>query len=65
MSFLCVTIMKIKLRYKMEKPHIQIVMMGCGESGKSTTANHLIETCGGIVEKTTRKVDQDVPKVES
>ena len=49
----------------MEKPHIQIVMMGCGESGKSTTANNLIKTCGGIDEKTTRKVDQDVPKVES
>lgn len=50
---------------KMEKLHIQIVIIGCAESGKSTTANHLIETCGGIDKKTTMKVDQDVTKVES
>ena len=31
-----------------EKPHINLVVIGHVDSGKSTTTGHLIYACGGI-----------------
>ena len=49
-----------------EKFHINIVVIGHVDSGKSTTTGHLIYQCGGIDKRTIEKFEkeaQDVSKV--
>jgi hypothetical protein len=39
-----------------EKNHINVVVIGHVDSGKSTTTGHLIYKCGGIDKRTIEKV---------
>ena len=64
--------LKIKLlaisgiRSKMgkEKPHINIVVIGHVDSGKSTTTGHLIYKCGGIDKRTIEKFEKEAADVK-
>merc|ERR1712187_579972 len=49
------------LFYKMpkEKPHVNIVIIGHVDSGKSTSTGHLIYLCGGIDERTIQKFQKE------
>ena len=42
-----------------EKAHINIVVIGHVDSGKSTTTGHLIYKCGGIDERTIEKFEKE------
>ena len=46
-----------------KKTHIKIVVIGHGDSGKSTTTGHLIYKCGGIDKRTTEKFEQEAAEV--
>lgn len=51
-----------------EKTHINIVVIGHVDSGKSTTTGHLIYKCGGIDKRTIEKFEkeaQEMGKVRS
>ena len=41
-----------------EKGHINIVVIGHVDSGKSTTTGHLIYKCGGIDKRTIEKFEK-------
>ncbi|ELW56013.1 Elongation factor 1-alpha [Tupaia chinensis] len=47
----------------MEKIHINIVVLGHVDSGKSTTTGHLIYTCGGIDKRTIRKFEKEAAEM--
>ena len=47
-----------------EKGHINIVVIGHVDSGKSTTTGHLIYKCGGIDKRTIEKFEK-VKKIEN
>ena len=42
-----------------EKTHINIVVIGHVDSGKSTTTGHLIYQCGGIDKRTIEKFERE------
>merc|ERR1712086_39800 len=42
-----------------EKPHVNIVVIGHVDSGKSTSTGHLIYLCGGIDERTIQKYQKE------
>jgi elongation factor 1-alpha len=42
-----------------EKPHINLVVIGHVDSGKSTTTGHLIYKCGGIDKRTIEKYEKE------
>jgi len=42
-----------------ERPHINIVVIGHVDSGKSTTTGHLIYKCGGIDKRTIEKFEKE------
>lgn len=42
-----------------EKPHINLVVIGHVDSGKSTTTGHLIYKCGGIDKRTIEKFEKE------
>ncbi|EHB10082.1 Elongation factor 1-alpha 1 [Heterocephalus glaber] len=46
-----------------EKTHINIVLIGHVDSGKSTTTGHLIYKCGGIDKRTTEKFEKEAAKM--
>ncbi|KAL1892273.1 translation elongation factor EF-1 alpha [Ceratocystis pirilliformis] len=46
---------------KEDKPHINIVVIGHVDSGKSTTTGHLIYQCGGIDKRTIEKFENKSP----
>ena len=46
-----------------EKPHINIVVIGHVDSGKSTTTGHLIYKCGGIDKRTIEKFEKEAQEV--
>lgn len=46
-----------------EKIHINIVVIGHVDSGKSTTTGHLIYKCGGIDERTIAKFEKEAQEV--
>ena len=46
-----------------EKTHINIVVIGHVDSGKSTTTGHLIYKCGGIDERTIAKFEKEAQEV--
>ena len=47
----------------MEKTHINIVVIGHVDSGKSTTTGHLIYKCGGIDKRTIEKFEKEAQEV--
>lgn len=46
-----------------EKVHINIVVIGHVDSGKSTTTGHLIYKCGGIDKRTIEKFEKEAQEV--
>lgn len=48
-----------------EKLHINIVVIGHVDSGKSTTTGHLIYKCGGIDKRTIEKFEKEAVEVRS
>lgn len=48
-----------------EKIHINIVVIGHVDSGKSTTTGHLIYKCGGIDKRTIEKFEKEAQEVIS
>lgn len=46
------------LNSKEDKTHINIVVIGHVDSGKSTTTGHLIYKCGGIDQRTIEKFEK-------
>ena len=46
-----------------EKQHINIVVIGHVDSGKSTTTGHLIYKCGGIDKRTIEKFEKEAAEV--
>lgn len=46
-----------------EKTHINIVVIGHVDSGKSTTTGHLIYKCGGIDKRTIEKFEKEAQDV--
>ena len=46
-----------------EKPHINIVVIGHVDSGKSTTSGHLIYKCGGIDARVIEKLEKEARDV--
>lgn len=46
-----------------EKFHINIVVIGHVDSGKSTTTGHLIYQCGGIDKRTIEKFEKEAQEV--
>ena len=50
---------------KSEKPHVNIVVIGHVDSGKSTTTGHLIYKCGGIDKRSIEKFEKEAAEVGS
>lgn len=48
-----------------EKVHINIVVIGHVDSGKSTTTGHLIYKCGGIDKRTIEKFEKEAQEVST
>jgi elongation factor 1-alpha len=48
-----------------EKVHINIVVIGHVDSGKSTTTGHLIYQCGGIDKRTIEKFEKEAQEVKN
>lgn len=48
-----------------EKTHINIVVIGHVDSGKSTTTGHLIYKCGGIDKRTIEKFEKEAQEVSA
>uniref|UniRef100_A0A2K5DGP0 Tr-type G domain-containing protein n=1 Tax=Aotus nancymaae TaxID=37293 RepID=A0A2K5DGP0_AOTNA len=46
-----------------EKTHINIVVIGHVDSGKSTTTGHLIYKCGGIDKRTIEKSEKEAAEI--
>jgi len=46
-----------------EKPHINIVVIGHVDAGKSTTTGHLIYKCGGIDKRTIEKFEKEASEM--
>ena len=46
-----------------EKIHINIVVIGHVDSGKSTTTGHLIYKCGGIDKRTIEKCEKEAQEM--
>jgi elongation factor 1-alpha len=42
-----------------EKNHINIVVIGHMDAGKSTTTGHLLYRCGGIDQRATEKLEKE------
>ena len=50
---------------KDDKKHINIVVIGHVDSGKSTTTGHLIYKCGGVDERTIAKFEKEAAEVRN
>jgi elongation factor 1-alpha len=46
-----------------EKTHINVVVIGHVDSGKSTTTGHLIYKCGGIDKRTIEKFEKEAAEL--
>jgi elongation factor 1-alpha len=46
-----------------DKTHINIVVIGHVDSGKSTSTGHLIYKCGGIDKRTIEKFEKEAAEV--
>nr|ANM86108.1 elongation factor 1-alpha [Stygiella incarcerata] len=46
-----------------EKPHVNLVVVGHVDSGKSTTTGHLIYKCGGIDKRTIEKFEKEAAEM--
>lgn len=48
-----------------EKAHINIVIIGHVDSGKSTTSGHLVYKCGGIDSRTIERFEKEATEVQT
>lgn len=48
---------------KKEKNHINLVVIGHVDSGKSTTSGHLIYKCGGIDKRTIERYEKEAAEI--
>ena len=46
-----------------EKKHVNIVVIGHVDAGKSTTTGHLIYKCGGIDKRTIEKYEKEAAEL--
>jgi elongation factor 1-alpha len=46
-----------------QKPHVNLVVIGHVDSGKSTTSGHLIYKCGGIDKRTIEKFEKEAEEM--
>ena len=46
-----------------EKTHVNVVVIGHVDSGKSTTTGHLIYKCGGIDKRTIEKFEKEAAEL--
>jgi len=46
-----------------EKTHVNLVVIGHVDSGKSTTTGHLIYKCGGIDKRTIEKYEKEAKEM--
>ncbi|KAJ2206872.1 translation elongation factor EF-1 alpha, partial [Coemansia sp. RSA 520] len=46
-----------------EKAHVNVVVIGHVDSGKSTTTGHLIYKCGGIDKRTIEKFEKEASEL--
>lgn len=46
-----------------EKPHVNLVIIGHVDSGKSTTTGHLVYKCGGIDQRRLEKFEKAAAQV--
>merc|ERR1712203_586148 len=53
----------LKTKMPKEKTHINIVVIGHVDSGKSTTTGHLIYKCGGIDKRTIEKFEKEAQEM--
>ncbi len=60
-----VTFVSISRKMPKEKLHINIVVIGHVDSGKSTTTGHLIYKCGGIDKRAIEKFEKEAQEVRS
>jgi len=44
---------------KKDKPHLNLVVIGHVDSGKSTSTGHLIVECGGVDKRTIEKYQKE------
>jgi len=51
------------MKMRKEKPHINIVVIGHVDSGKSTTTGHLIYLCGGIEKRIIEKLEKEATEM--
>lgn len=47
-----------------EKTHINIVVIGHVDSGKSTSTGHLIYKCGGVDRRTIERLEKEATEVK-
>merc|ERR1711909_93959 len=59
----CCCASKTKSKMGKEKGHINIVVIGHVDSGKSTTTGHLIYKCGGIDKRTIEKFEKEAQEM--
>lgn len=62
-SFVGLSISSAWVSMGKEKLHINIVVIGHVDSGKSTTTGHLIYKCGGIDKRTIEKFEKEAAEV--
>ena len=46
-----------------EKPHINLVVIGHVDAGKSTSTGHMIYKCGGIEKRTLEKYEKEAEEI--
>ena len=54
-----VFVILLSIKMGKEKFHVNIVVIGHVDSGKSTTTGHLIYQCGGIDKRTIEKFEKE------
>merc|ERR1711937_327173 len=54
---------KYFIKMPKEKPHVNLVVIGHVDSGKSTSTGHLIYLCGGIDERTIQKYQKEAQEI--
>ena len=55
----------VTIKMGKEKTHINIVVIGHVDSGKSTTTGHMIYQCGGIDKRTIEKFEKEAQEVNT
>ena len=60
---MCVVALCLIVAMGKDKVHINLVVIGHVDSGKSTTTGHLIYKCGGIDKRTIEKFEKEAAEM--